>query len=300
MSERLEHTVSGVLEGRGSSVGEHAIDRPALRLTRIVSEGRLPLLNLREIWEYRDVLIMLVLRDLRLRYRQTALGVFWVLLQPVAAAVIFAVIFGRFARLPSDGQPYVVFALAGLASWSLLSGVLQRAGNSLVSESRLITKVYFPRLIIPLSAGLSAVIDFLLAFTFLIILAGLYGILPGAKLLLSPLVVAIELLLAVGIGLWISALNVRFRDFTHALPFLIQVWLYASPVVYSLSIVPENWKWLFLLNPMSGIIESLRFTVFGGDFPVTALAISLGWAVIFVLSGALYFRSVEQEFADAL
>ncbi|MEZ5275154.1 MAG: ABC transporter permease [Opitutaceae bacterium] len=243
---------------------------------------------------------MLVLRDLRLRYRQTALGVIWVLLQPLAAAAIFALIFGRFARLPSDGQPYVVFALAGLVSWTLLSGVLQRAGNSLVSESRLITKVYFPRLIVPLSAGLSAVLDFVLAFSFLIGVAAFHGILPGFGLLLSPMVLLVELLLAVGVGLWLSALNVRYRDVTHALPFFIQVWLYASPVVYSLSIVPADWHWLFLFNPMAGIIESLRATVFGTGIPWPALAISTGWALVFLVSGSLYFRSVERSFADAL
>lgn len=296
MSERVESTVSDLLV-QGEHQGPGTV---ASRRIRIGPEDQLGLLNLREIWNYRDVLVMLVLRDLRLRYRQTALGVIWVLLQPVAAAVIFAVIFGRFARLPSDGQPYVVFALAGLVTWTLLSGVLQRAGNSLVSESRLITKVYFPRLIIPLSAGLSAVLDFVLAFTFLIGMAAFHGILPSAHLLLSPFVVLVELLLAVGLGLWLSALNVRYRDFAHALPFLVQVWLYASPVVYSLSIVPADWRWLFLLNPMTGIIEGLRATVFGNGLPWVALAISLGWALVFLVSGALYFRSVERSFADSL
>jgi len=300
MSERLDGVATGSIDSgdlRRADPGEWP---PLIRRVSIDPGRRLGLFNFREIWEYRDVLHMLALRDVRLRYRQTALGIVWVVLQPVAAAVIFAVIFGRFARLPSDGQPYVVFALTGLVSWSLLSGILQRAGNSLVAESRLITKVYFPRLIIPLSAGLSAVIDFILAFGFLIIIAGFHGIHPGARILFSPIVVLIELLLAVGVGLWLSALNVRYRDFTHALPFLIQLWLYSSPVVYSLSIVPDRWRWAFLLNPMTGIIEALRALVLGGAFPFPALAISLGWGVILAFTGALYFRSVENNFADAL
>lgn len=258
-------------------------------------------LKLNELWEFRDVLLMLALRDLKLRYKQTALGVVWVVFQPLVSGAIFALIFGHFARMPSGGQPYLLFVFAGLLGWNLFAGILQRAGNSLVAESRLISKVYFPRLLIPCAAAAAAVVDFLVS---LAVMAGLlvwHGVWSGAWLVLLPLVLVITLGLAIGISLWISALNVRYRDFTYALPFFIQVWMYASPVVYGLELVPERWRGWFALNPLTGILEGFRAAFLGGTaavFPMLAVAGAV--ALTALVSGAFFFRRVEKDFADNL
>jgi len=258
-------------------------------------------LRLRELWEYRDVMIMLAVRDIKLRYKQTALGVAWVILQPLVAGFVFALIFGRFAKLPSSGQPYVLFVFAGLLGWNLFAGVLLRAGNSLVAEAKLITKVYFPRLLIPCGAAVSALLDFAITLIVMLTLLLFHGIWPGWSLILLPVVVLIMLGFAVGLSLWISAFNVRYRDFMYALPFLIQLLMYASPVVYSLDLVPPEWRTLFSFNPLVGILEGTRAsflgTTEGVGFP---LAISAIWAVFALVSGALFFRRVERDFADNL
>ncbi len=268
---------------------------------RIRPRHGLAALNLLEVWAYRDVLWMLTLRDIKLRYRQTALGVVWVILQPLLAGLLFAVIFGRFAKLPSEGQPYLLFVFAGILGWNLFNGIIQRAGNSLVAESKLITKVYFPRLIIPLAGALSALVDFAVTLALMATLLAIHGTWPGVWLALLPVVLAVNLALAVGLGLWISALNVRYRDFMYALPFLLQVWMYASPVVYGLSLVPERWQGWFILNPMCGVLEGFRQTFLGASgLTVPAVITTLSAAVLTLTSGAVYFRSVEQEFAERL
>ncbi len=268
---------------------------------RIRPRHGLAALNLLEVWAYRDVLWMLTLRDIKLRYRQTALGVIWVILQPLLAGLLFAVIFGRFAKLPSEGQPYLLFVFAGIMGWNLFNGIIQRAGNSLVAESKLVTKVYFPRLIIPLAGALSALVDFAVTLVLMAILLAIHGTWAGAWLALLPVVLAVNLALAVGLGLWISALNVRYRDFMYALPFLLQVWMYASPVVYGLSLVPERWQGWFILNPMCGVLEGFRQTFLGASgLTIPAIVTTLSAAVLTLTSGALYFRSVEQEFAERL
>ncbi len=268
---------------------------------RIPPRHRLAALNLLEVWVYRDVLWMLTLRDIKLRYRQTALGVVWVILQPLLAGLLFALIFGRFAKLPSEGQPYLLFVFAGIMGWNLFNGIIQRAGNSLVAESKLITKVYFPRLIIPLAGALSALVDFAVTLVLMAILLAIHGTWPGVWLALLPVVLAVNLALAVGLGLWISALNVRYRDFMYALPFLLQVWMYASPVVYGLSLVPERWQGWFILNPMCGVLEGFRQTFLGASgLTIPAIITTLSAAAVTLTSGALYFRSVEQEFAERL
>jgi len=268
---------------------------------RIRPRHGLAALNLLEVWAYRDVLWMLTLRDIKLRYRQTALGVVWVILQPLLAGLLFALIFGRFAKLPSEGQPYLLFVFAGIMGWNLFNGIIQRAGNSLVAESKLITKVYFPRLIIPLAGALSALVDFAVTLVLMAILLAIHGTWPGAWLALLPVVLAVNLALAVGLGLWISALNVRYRDFMYALPFLLQVWMYASPVVYGLSLVPERWQGWFILNPMCGVLEGFRQTFLGASgLTIPAIVTTLSAAVLTLTSGAVYFRFVEQEFAERL
>lgn len=258
-------------------------------------------LRMSELWEFRDVLVMLALRDIKLRYKQTGLGILWVVLQPLVTGAIFAVIFGRFAQMPSGGHPYLLFVFAGLLGWNMFAGILQRAGNSLVAESKLITKVYFPRILVPCAAAAAAVVDFGVS---LVVMGGLlmwHEVWPGWWLGLLPVAITINVALALGISFWISALNVRYRDFMYALPFLIQVGLYVSPVVYGLELVPERWRALFVLNPLVGVLEGLRAGLLGGTASVW---VPLGVAALVALgaltSGAFFFRRVERSFVDNL
>ena len=258
-------------------------------------------LNLRELWKYRDLLLILAGRDIKLRYKQTALGVFWVVMQPLAAALIFAVIFGRFANLPSDGQPYVLFVMSGLLPWGYFAGALQRAGNSLITDSKLISKVYFPRLLIPLASTAAVVVDLAVALSVFGVLMLVYQVPFTWRLLALPLFLGLATLLAVGVSLWLSALNVQYRDFMYALPFIIQLWMYASPVVYATSLVPERFRLLYSLNPVVGIIEGFRWTLVGSDAltaPMVALSLTVG--LVALVSGAFVFRRVERRFADIL
>jgi lipopolysaccharide transport system permease protein len=270
----------------------HVVIRPATRWAA---------LDVRELWAFRDLLVMLIQRDVKLRYKQTALGVLWVVLQPLVAALIFAVIFGRFANLPSDGVPYLLFVFAGLLPWNLFAGALQRAGNSLVGDSRLISKVYFPRMVIPMASASAVLIDFLVA---LVVMFGL--LLLNAwpltwNVLGLPALLAITLLLSVGFSLIISALNVYYRDFMYALPFAIQVMMYATPVVYSIDIVPEALQPIFALNPLVGVVEGFRWALLGtGTFPLLPVALSLVTGVVLFVAGALIFQRVEQNFADVI
>lgn len=273
----------------------------ARRHLRIQHTSGWSALNFREMWEFRDLFLILASRDVKLRYKQTALGVIWVILQPLLASLIFAVIFGRLANLPSDGMPYILFVYAGMLPWNLFSASLQRAGNSLISDSRLITKVYFPRLIIPIASSAAVLVDFCVAF---IVMAGLlifYRVPPSLNMLMLPVLVLITLLVSVGVSLWLSALNVYYRDFMYALPFAIQVWMYASPLVYSGSIIPDRWKPIYGLNPMSGIIDAFRWSLLGaGAFPSLTLGLAVVIGCIFFIGGAFVFRRVERSFADVV
>lgn len=258
-------------------------------------------LQLSEAWAYRDVLVVLALRDIKLRYRQTALGVVWVVLQPLLAGAIFATIFGHFAKLPSGGRPYLLFVFAGLMGWNLFAAVVQRAGMSLVAESRLITKVYFPRLLVPLAAAGAALLDFAVSLLVMAVLLAWHGAWPGGWLVLLPLAVVLNLALAIGLGLWVAALNVRYRDFMYVLPFMLQVLMYASPVVYGLELVPDRWRTLFMLNPMVGVMEATRAAFLGWRPDVAGavwIAVASGGAIL--ASGLMFFRRVERTFADTL
>lgn len=274
-----------------------AVTRPSVHIRPAGAGGRE---RWGELWEYRDVLVMLAVRDVKLRYKQTALGVAWVVLQPLVAGVIFAVIFGRFAGLPSDGQPYLLFVFAGLLAWHLFAGVLQRAGNSLVGEAKLITKVYFPRLLIPAAAAAAALVDYVVSLLVMAALLAWFGVAPGGELVLLPVATLLTLALAVGISLWVAALNVRYRDFMYAFPFLIQVWMYASPVVYGVGLIPERWRAVFALNPLVGLIEAHRWALLDGTGSLTWLAGSAVAAGVALASGAWFFRRVERDFADSL
>ncbi len=258
-------------------------------------------IDFREAWEFRDVMITLATRDVKLRYKQTFLGIAWVILQPLIAGLIFTAIFGYFAKLPSNGSPYLIFVFAGLIPWRLFADSLQRGGNSLVTEAKLITKVYFPRFIVPFSSSVAALIDYLVSLALMFVLMGIYGVAPSWNLLLIVPLLLLTVLLSTGMSLWLSALNVKYRDFMYAMPFLIQIWMYATPIVYSSEVIPPKWQLLFAANPMVGIIEGYRYALLE-SFSLTphAIALSTAWAIAIFISGAFFFRRIEREFADKL
>ncbi len=258
-------------------------------------------LNLRELWTYRDLLFILAGREVKLRYKQTGLGVTWVVLQPLMASLIFAVMFGRFAHLPSDGHPYALFVFAGVIAWNYFSAVLQRAGNSLITDARLITKVYFPRLAIPLASTFSALIDLGVALCVLVVLLVIYRVVPTWRLVTLPFFILLAGISAAGVSLWLSALNVRYRDFVHAMPFLLQIWMFASPVVYATTLVPERYRFIYGLNPAVAFIEGFRWAILGGSsLTVPMVVISSLIAVAVFTGGAFFFRRVERGFADTV
>jgi lipopolysaccharide transport system permease protein len=255
--------------------------------------------NIRELWKYRDLLWILIERDLKLLYKQTALGAIWVVLQPLIAATIFAVIFGQVAKLPSDGAPYLLFVFCGLTVWTFFSQALQRAGNSLVRNSQLVSKVYFPRLILPLAHTLGAIVDFIVIFSVLLVLMGAYGYMPSLRLLVIPALLLLMISTATGVALWFSALSVKYRDCSYALPYFVQVWLYASPVIYPVSMVPARWQPLFALNPAVGFIEGFRWAVLGRSAINThILVITIIMSVLALMTGLFFFRRVERRCAD--
>ncbi len=269
--------------------------------TRIQPSRGWSALDLRELWRFRDLFLILAGRDVKLRYRQTALGVIWVILQPLLAALIFAVVFGRLANLPSDGVPYLLFVYVGLLPWNFFSGALQRAGNSLISDSKLISKVYFPRIIVPIASTGAVLIDFLVAAGVLVVLLAVYRVAPTWNLLALPALLALLLVISVGISLWLSALNVYYRDFMYALPFVVQVWMYASPLVYSGSTVPDRWKPLYALNPMAGVIDGFRWATLGTQpFPWVSVSLAVLIGGLGFVAGAFVFRRVERSFADVV
>ncbi|HLJ69251.1 MAG TPA: ABC transporter permease [Chloroflexota bacterium] len=258
-------------------------------------------LNLRELWEYRDLVRILAGRDVKLRYRQTALGVIWVILQPLVAAIIFAVIFGHLARLTSDGSPYLLFVFCGLMPWNLFASVLQRGGMSLVGDTRLVQKVYFPRMLIPVSSAGACLIDFAVSFVVLLVFMAAYRVTPGWQILTVPGFLCLTIAGSLGIALWLAAFNVRYRDFMYALPFIIQVWMFATPVAYAGKIIPRSWQWLYSLNPAFGYVEGFRWALLGRDsLNATTLSLTVAISLLALMSGAFIFRRVERDFADVV
>lgn len=258
-------------------------------------------LSFTELWSFRDLFGILALRDIKLRYKQTALGVVWVILQPLLSSLIFAAVFGNLAKLPSDGAPYILFVFAAMLPWNLFAGSLQRAGNSLVGDARLISKVYFPRIIIPIASAAAVLLDFAVACVVMVVLGLLYGVTPQWTWLALVPLTALVFVVAVGASLFFSALNVYYRDFMYALPFVIQVWMYGSPLVYSTSLVPPGWQLLYHLNPMAGIIDGFRWALLGnGDFPATGLLMAILGAAAMFLVGVYVFQRVERSFADVI
>jgi lipopolysaccharide transport system permease protein len=258
-------------------------------------------LNLGELWHYRELLYFLTWRDIKIRYKQTALGVAWAILQPLITMVIFSVIFGQLAKLPSDGIPYPIFSYAALLPWQLFAGALQRAGVSLVGNSNLITKVYFPRLVIPISAVAAGLVDFVISFVVLLGLMFYYRIVPTWAILTIPLFVLLALVTALAVSLWLSALNVQYRDVQYMIPFLIQAWMYASPVAYSAGLIPTGiWRIIYGLNPLAGVIQGFRWALLGGSPPDELMVLSVVIVLVLLVSGLFYFRRMEKTFADVV
>lgn len=282
-----------IQEARGGAAAA-----PLIRITP--SKGWVDL-RLRDLWEYRELLYFLVWRDIKVRYKQTALGAAWAILQPLFTMLIFSIFFGRLAKMPSDGIPYPVFAFTGLVPWTFFANGLSQSSNSLVQNANLLTKVYFPRLALPLATVLSGVVDFALA---MVVLGGImmyYGVRITAAILWLPALLLLALVTALGVGLWLSALNVEYRDVRYTIPFLTQVWLFATPIAYPSSLLPEPWRTLYGLNPMVGVVEGFRWALLGtATAPGWMIVASSLAALLILVTGAYYFRRMECSFADVV
>lgn len=255
--------------------------------------------QLRDLWTYRELLYFLAWRDLKVRYKQTALGVAWAVIQPFFTMVVFSIFFGYLGKIPSDGIPYPVFAYSALLPWSLFAHALNESSNSLVNNQGLITKVYFPRLIIPIAPLFVGLVDFGIAFVVLLGLMLFYGIMPGFALVTAPLFVLLAVVTALAVGMWLSALNVQYRDVRYTIPFLTQLWLFATPVAYPSSLLPEPWRSLYGLNPMAGVVEGFRWALLGQtQAPGPLIAVSVGAVLALLIGGLWYFNRMEQTFAD--
>ena len=273
---------------------------PAEPLVVIQPSKRLSLLNLKDIWAYRELLFFLTWRDVKVRYKQTALGAAWAILQPLFMMIIFTIFFGRLAGVASAGIPYPLFALAGLVPWTFFANAITASGNSLVGSANLITKVYFPRLIVPAAAMLAGLVDFLLAFMMLVLMMFYYRVTVTVQILFLPVLILLTALFSLGVGTWMSALNVKYRDVRFALPFLIQLWLFVSSVILPSTSIPQKWRWLLMLNPMSGIIEGYRAALFGLPFDWPALGIASALTIVVLLYAIYAFGRVERSFADII
>lgn len=258
-------------------------------------------LDLGELWRARELLYFFVWRDLKVRYKQTAIGAAWAVLQPFANMVVFSLFFGRLAKMPSHGLPYPVFYYAALLPWTYFATALQQGSNVLVDQQHVITKVYFPRLVLPLSPVVGGLVDFGIGLAFFGVILAYYRIVPGPAVFLFPCFLLLAVATALGVGLWLSALNAIYRDVRYVVPFLVQFWLFASPVAYPSSLVPERWRWLYGLNPLAGVIEGFRWTLTGrGQPPTLLLAASSGAVLLLVLGGILFFRRMEGTIADVI
>lgn len=257
-------------------------------------------LNLKELWAYRELLAVLTMRDIKVRYKQTVLGVTWAVIQPLLAMILFSIIFGRLAKMPSDGLPYPLFVYAGLLPWTFFANALTTSGNSLVGQQHLISKVYFPRLIIPLSSVGTGLIDFAVSACILLALMVYFGIGWSLNLLAVPFLILAVIFIALGVGTLLSALTVSYRDFRYVVPFMVQFWMYATPVVYPASLFPEKWQWVLFLNPMAGLIEGFRSAFLARPFDWTGIAISMSVATAVFVLGVFYFEKMERRFADII
>jgi lipopolysaccharide transport system permease protein len=258
-------------------------------------------LDLQAVWRYRELLYFLTWRDVKVRYKQTVIGAAWALMQPFMTMIIFTVIFGKFAQIPSDGFPYPIFAYSALLPWQFFSQAINRSGTSLVQSANLISKVYFPRLIVPLAAALGPLVDFAMAFIVLLGMMAWFHIAPTWGVFALPLFMLLALLTALAVCLFLSALNVKYRDVGHTIPFLVQLWMYASPVAYPINLIPEEWRLIYSLNPMVGVIEGFRWALLGKSSPdFSVIMISILVVMILLFCGIVYFRQMERTFADVI
>ena len=256
-------------------------------------------LRLQDLWEYRELLLFLTWRDIKVRYKQTVFGAAWAIVQPVMSMVVFSVFFGRLAAMPSDGVPYPLFSFSALVPWTFFASALSASSNSLVGSASLLSKVYFPRLVIPFSSVLVGVVDFLLAFVVLVMMILWFGHIPSWHVMWLPFLLLLALVTALGVGLWLSALNVQFRDIRYVIPYMVQLWMFATPIVYPSSLLKEPWRTLYGLNPMTGVVEGFRWALVGTNTaPGAMLAVSTVAAVVVFVSGAYYFKAMEKTFAD--
>jgi len=258
-------------------------------------------INFRELWRYRELLYFLTWRDIKVLYKQTVLGAAWAVIQPLFTMLIFTLFFGKLAKIPSDGIPYPIFSFAALVPWTFFANGLAKSSQSLVNESNLIKKVYFPRLVIPLSAVLSSGVDFVLAFIVLLVMMFFYGIVPTLALLWLPAFLLLAITTSLGVGLWLTAMNVQFRDVRYTVPFLVQAWMFATPIAYPSSLLSEPWKTLYGINPMAGVVEGFRWSLLGiNSAPGPIIYVSSAIALLLLISGAFYFRRMEKSFADVV
>lgn len=304
MAEKSENTPQIVTVDCDPSVGASLpasalpMQEPSYRIAP--PQGFLDL-NLLEVWEYKGLLYFLVWRDIKIRYKQTAIGAAWAIIQPFMTMLIFSLFFGKLARMPSEGLPYPIFYYAALLPWTYFSSALQNATNTIVENQRVVTKVYFPRLILPLSAVLSGLFDFGISFLMFIVLMLYYRIHFAWTILLLPGFLLLAVATALGVGLWLCALNAIYRDVRYVMPFLVQLWMFASPVAYPSSLVPERWRWLFGVNPMTGVIEGFRWALTGhGKPPGSLLLVSIGIVAVIFCAGIVYFQRMETTIADVV
>jgi lipopolysaccharide transport system permease protein len=269
---------------------------PAIRLQP--SKGWVPI-KLNELWEYRELLFFMIWRDIKVRYKQTVLGMSWAIIQPFFTMIIFSLFFGQLAQVPSDGIPYPIFSYAALVPWGFFSNGLTNSANSLVMSSNMLKKVYFPRLVLPISTVIGGVVDFVIAFVVLLLMMLYFGIVPTVNVIWLPLFLLLALITSLGVGLWLSAMSVQFRDVRYALGFLVQVWLFATPIAYPSSLLDEPWKTLYGANPMAGVVEGFRWALLGTDTaPGLMIIVSSVVAALLLISGLFYFRRMEKGFAD--
>lgn len=292
--------VSTAISAENSQPAGTTFQLPDEPLVVIQPSSKWNLLNLKDIWAYRELLFFLTWRDVKVRYKQTLLGAAWAILQPLFMMIIFTIFFGRLAGVDSSGVPYPVFALAGLVPWTFFANTITASGNSLVGSAHLITKVYFPRLIVPAAAMMAGLVDFVLAFVLLVVLMIYYRVPVTAQVVFLPVLVLLTALFGLGVGTWMSALNVKYRDVRFALPFVIQLWLFVSSVILPSSAIPEKWRWILLLNPMSGIIEGYRAALFGNPFDWLALGIAAVLTLLMLFYSVYSFGKAERSFADII
>lgn len=268
----------------------------------IIEAGRIESAYWKDLWRYRELFFFLAWRDVLVRYKQTVIGVLWSVIKPLLTMLVFVFVFGKLAKLPSDGVPYPVLVLSGMLPWMFFASAFSEAGNSLVGNANIISKVYFPRLIVPLSSVIVSLVDFLISGVLLVILMFWFGVVPNERIIFLPLFIFLLIAAAVGAGLWVAALNVKYRDFAYIVPFVIQFGLYVSPVAFNSNIVPEKWRLLYALNPMVGIIDGFRWSITGTNTPLywQGVVVSVVVVLLLIFSGVQYFRATERSFADVI